>query len=316
MSPLDLSSRFRPGRKPDAVSAVLLPYTAAGRMDIDGFRRHLLRTHAAGLRPALNMDTGFGPELTPAERRDILRVTTEALGPGVSFVAGAFAFGEDPDPMKGYLKSIESVVRAGGTPIIFPSPYLAGADVPAVYRTLAAAAPAILGFELGPQFAPFGRIFDLDTVAALMAIPNLAGIKHSSLSRAAEMDRLEIRDRLRPEFRIYTGNDLAIDMIMYGSDYLLGLSTFDPDSFALRDSLWAAGDPRFYALNDALQAVGFAAFRDPVPAYKHSAAVYLKVDGRMADPHPHPACIRRPAWEAELLAPLAALVHRAATATT
>jgi dihydrodipicolinate synthase/N-acetylneuraminate lyase len=279
-------------------------------MDIDGFRNHLLRTHAAGLRPAVNMDTGFGPELTPIERREVLRLTAEALGPGVPFVAGAMPFGEDPDPRKGYLKSIESIVKAGGTPIVFPSPCLAGADIPALYRELAQAAPSVLGFELGPQFAPFGRIFSLETVAALMAIPNLAGIKHSSLSREAEMARLELRDRLRPEFRIYTGNDLAIDMIMYGSDYLLGLSTFDPDSFALRDRYWVAGDPRFYALNDALQAVGFAAFRDPVPAYKHSAAVYLRLDGRMADPHPHPACARRPDWEGELLAPLAAMVRK------
>ena len=32
---------------------------------------------------------------------------------------------------------------------------------------------------------------------------------------------------------VLTGNDLAIDMVMYGSDYLLGLSTFAPEAFAL-----------------------------------------------------------------------------------
>ena len=30
---------------------------------------------------------------------------------------------------------------------------------------------------------------------------------------------------LRPEFMVLTGNDLAIDMVMYGSDYLLELNT-------------------------------------------------------------------------------------------
>src|SRR5207244_3330363 len=79
----------------------------------------------------------------------------------------------------------------------------------------------------------------------------------------------------RPDFRIYTGNDLGIDMIEYGSDYLLGLATFAPEKFAERDRLWAEGDPAYYALSDALQHLGNIAFRDPVQAYKHSTAVFL-----------------------------------------
>ena len=74
-----------------------------------------------------------------------------------------------------------------------------------------------------------------------------------------------------------TGNDLAIDMVMYGSDYLLGLSTFAPDLFARRDALWRASDPTFYELNDLLQYLGWFAFRAPTPAYKHSAAQFLKL---------------------------------------
>lgn len=180
-----------------------------------------------------------------------------------------------------------------------------------LYREITAPAPRALGFELGTQFAPFGRIYDLDTFKRLLDIPNLVGLKHSSLSRAQELARLHVRDQERPDFKVYTGNDLAIDMVMYGSDYLLGLSTFDPEAFALRDRWWAEGDERFYELNDALQAVGRVGFRDPVSAYKDSAAVYLKLAGRMADPLPHPACPRRPAWEAELLAPLLELVSSA-----
>ena len=94
------------------------------------------------------------------------------------------------------------------------------------------------------------------------------GAKHSSLRRGPEWERLRLRDAVRPEFKVFTGNDLAIDMVMYGSDYLLGLSTFAPDLFAARDRMWEAGDPGFYELNDLLQYLGFFAFRGPVPAYK------------------------------------------------
>src|SRR2546427_12481654 len=96
--------------------------------------------------------------------------------------------------------------------------------------------------SLGPMFAPNGEIFDEETFRGLMEIPEMKGMKHSSLDRLLELDRLALRDAQRPEFRIYTGNDLGIDMIEYGSDYLLGLAGFAPGKFAERDRVWEAGD--------------------------------------------------------------------------
>ncbi len=90
-------------------------------------------------------------------------------------------------------------------------------------------------------------------------------------------------------------------MIEYGSDYLLGLATFAPEKFAERDRLWETGDPGYYALSDALQYLGNVAFRAPVPAYKHSAAVFLHLVGRIPSDRTHPKNPRRPAWEAETL---------------
>jgi 4-hydroxy-tetrahydrodipicolinate synthase len=151
------------------------------------------------------------------------------------------------------------------------------------------------------MFAPNGEIFDEETVRRLMDIPELAGMKHSSLDRMVELGRLALRDAQRPEFQIYTGNDLGINMIEYGSDYLLGLATFAPEKFAERDRLWAAGDPGYYALSDALQYLGNVAFREPVPAYKHSAAVFLHLTGRIPTDLPHPRNPKRPDWEREIL---------------
>ena len=155
------------------------------------------------------------------------------------------------------------------------------------------------------MFAPFGRIYDLETWKRLLDLPNLVGAKHSSLSRVEELARLELKDRQRPDFKVYTGNDLAIDMVMYGSDYLLGLATFAPDAFARRDRRWAAGDSDFYALNDLLQYLGTFAFRPPVPAYRHSAAQFLKLRGRLASDAPHPAAPRRPESDLAILAQIA-----------
>ncbi len=313
----ELLGRIVPKRAIDAASAVLLPYRADGTMDLDGFVAHLLRTRRAGITPAVNMDTGFGPQLTVAERSAIIRLTRDALGSGVPFIAGAQPFNAGVDSLAAYRASVGEIVAADGLPIVFQSPLFTGKtgnELERLYREIVAGAPAALAFELGPQFAPFGRIYGADDFKRLLAVPNLVGAKHSSLSRLTELDRLAVRDRERPGFRVYTGNDLAIDMVMYGSDYLLGLSTFDPEAFALRDRWWKDGDARFFELNDALQALGMVAFRDPVPAYKASAAVYLDLTAVLPGARPHPGCPPRPAWEADLLRPLMALIEQAKAA--
>jgi hypothetical protein len=138
-----------------------------------------------------------------------------------------------------------------------------------------------------------------------MGVEQCIGAKHSSLSRELEWQRLQLRDETRPDFRVLTGNDLAIDMVMYGSDYLLGLSTFAPDLFALRDAMWAANDPAFYELNDMLQYLGFLAFRSPVPAYKHSAAQFLKLRGWIKTSKTHPQSPERPQSDEAILEEIA-----------
>jgi len=203
-----------------------------------------------------------------------------------------------------YRREMDRIAELGATPIIFQTARLHGQsarDKIRVYREICSGFPAVLGFELGKMFASNGEIFDDETIRGLMDIPELKGMKHSSLDRILELRRLELRDSLRPEFRIYTGNDLGINMIEYGSDYLLGLATFAPEKFGERDRLWAAGDARYYAVSDALQHLGNVAFRAPVPAYKHSAAVFLHLSGLIPSSRTHVQNPQRPEWEADLM---------------
>jgi 4-hydroxy-tetrahydrodipicolinate synthase len=195
-------------------------------------------------------------------------------------------------------------VNAGGIPILFQTARLHGTSAKekaATYQAACQGYPQALAFELGTMFAPNGEIFDEETFRRLMDIPEIKGMKHSSLDRMVELERLALRDACRPDFRIYTGNDLGINMIEYGSDYLLGLASFAPEKFAERDRLWEDGDPGYYALSDALQYLGNVAFRDPVPAYKHSAAVFLHSTGRIPSDLVHPNNPKRPTWESEIL---------------
>lgn len=302
---IDPSAMIRPRRKITGISAILLPFLPSGEIDWRGFAAHCVRTAEAGLTPAVNMDTGFGNLLAPGQKIQVLDATRAALG-GRPFVAGAFvadAPGAKFDP-DAYRRAADDITARGGVPVVFQSyglTSLPGADVVAGYEMVARDCDSFIAFELGTMFAPFGKIYHLDTFRELLRLKKCSGVKHSSLRREPEWQRLAVRDAERPDFRVYTGNDLGIDMVAYGSDYLLGLSTFAPDLFAKRDAYWLAGDPRFYELNDVLQYLGFLAFREPVPAYKHSAAMFLKMRGWVGCDATHPRSPARPDSDRELL---------------
>lgn len=306
MSDLDPIAMLRPRRAVSGMSAILLPFTESGDIDWRGFTDHLCRAFVHGLIPAVNMDTGFVNLLDEATKLAVLDRTWEALG-GEAFVAGAFVADRPGDRfnLEAYREAVYAIVSRGGTPVIFPSYGLTSLpddELIAAYEQIGRDCDAFIGFELGTMFAPFGGIYSLDVYRGLLGVKKCVGAKHSSLNRELEWQRLRLRDEVRPEFKVLTGNDLAIDMVMYGSDYLLGLSTFAPDLFARRDRYWLEGDPRFYELNDVLQYLGFLAFRTPVPAYKHSAAMFLKLRGWLDSDATHPRSPTRPESDRELLA--------------
>jgi dihydrodipicolinate synthase/N-acetylneuraminate lyase len=300
-----LLKRKKPRRKIEGIAAALLPYREDGEVAADEFQKHLVATQNAGLQNAVNMDTGYVNYLSDSEKLDVLRWTREALGPNTPFVAGAYIEHDPGDDIAAlYRRQMEAITKHGGTPILFQTRRLhakSNAEKAAIYAAAAKGHAAVLAFELGQMFAPNGEIFDDDMIRRLFYIPEIKGMKHSSLDRLIELKRLDARDKHRPDFRIYTGNDLGIDMIEYGSDYLLGLATFAPEKFAERDRLWAADDATYFALSDALQYLGNVAFRAPVPAYKHSAAAFLHITKRISTNHTHPQSPARPPWETELM---------------
>ena len=274
-------ARVRPRRTITGMSAVLLPHTAGGAVDWDGLAAHVARTAGAGLTPAVNMDTGFVQILDEATRDRVLEV---AAANSDGFVAGAHLddrAGARFD-LEGYRRQVDRIAARGGLPIVFPTHGLTALDGDGwvgAHAALAEQCDRFLAFELGPMFVPYGRIYDLDAYRGLLGIDACVGAKHSSLDRMSEWERLAIRDEVRPDFMVLTGNDLAIDMVMYGSDYLLGLSTFAPDRFAERDRMWATGAPGFFELHDLLQELGDFTFREPVPGYRHDAALFLELRG-------------------------------------
>ncbi|WP_166824348.1 dihydrodipicolinate synthase family protein [Thalassoroseus pseudoceratinae] len=295
---LDPTAMIKPRRKVTGISAILLPFLDSGEVDWESLEAHIERTANAGLTPAVNMDTGYTHLIDEQTKLEVLKRTREVLSGG-KFVAGAFVKDEPGAEfdLDAYSREMTLISEYGGLPVVFQSFGLieqAGPEIVESYQALGRAVNEFLGFELTQDLAPFGKVYDLETYAGLMAIPQCIGAKHSSFHREPEWQRLQLRDQKRPDFTVFTGNDFAIDMIMYGSDYLLGLSTFAPDLFAKRDAMWEAGDPAFYELNDQLQYLGYLTFRSPSAGYKHSAAQFLKLRGWTKTNNTHPDSPPRP----------------------
>ena len=313
MTESDMIDRIRPGRTITGMSAVLLPFDADGQIDWHATEAHIARTVEAGLTPAVNMDTGYVQLLSDSQKSAVL--DRAAVVSGRDFVAGAYV-ADHPGAafdLGGYLAACEAIASRGGTPVIFPSHGLNSLDDDGWTEALVAIGATVdrfIGFELGSMFVPYGRIPSLDAYEAMLGIRSCIGAKHSSLSRQLEWDRLAVRDRVRPEFRVLTGNDLAIDMVMYGSDYLLGLSTFAPDAFAVRDRMWATGDPRFHELNDLLQYLGHFTFRAPVPGYRHDAAMFFELRGWATSSRTPAAAPQRPESDRAVLADILQRLER------
>lgn len=308
----DPRSLIVPRREITGITAVLLPFDSTSQIDWPAFEQLIERTATAGLTPAVNMDTGYVHLLDGLQRLKVLEVT-KAILDGKPFVAGAFlgdAPGDNFDP-DAYARQIDWIQSNGGTPVIFQSYGLTEQtddQIVESYRQIASTTEKFIAFELGKMFAPFGSIYSIDVYRELMGIPQCLGAKHSSLQRDLEWQRLALRNEVRPDFKVFTGNDLAIDMIIYGSDYLLGLSCFAPDAFAKRDAMWLSGDAGWNQLNDVLQYLGFLAFRNPTPAYKHSAAMFLHQRGWLKSDATHPNSPTRPESDRELMKNAAAML--------
>src|SRR5207302_9589096 len=184
-----LLKRQKLRRKVEGIAAALLPCQPDGRVAVEAFQKHLQDTQRAGLINAVNMDTGYVNYLSETEKLEVLRWTREALGKDAPFVSSAYIEGKGGDVVALYRKQMDAIVAHGGIPILFQTsrPHgKSGSEKAAAYAAVCRGYAHVLAFELGRMFAPNGEIFDEGTFRRLMEIPEIKGMKHSSLDRLIE----------------------------------------------------------------------------------------------------------------------------------
>lgn len=295
-----------PGRRPTGLAPVLLPYLG-DEPDWDGFAHLLGRTVDAGLTPWVNAGPGAGDLLDPSTRAEVVATVGAALG-GRPFVAGVRAEpgddgGFDPSRLAG---SVDAISRHGGVPALLPSPALVtlGPDeAVGLLAWIGEWCDGLLAVDLPAERWPGGRTWGLDAFTALLDQAPCVGLVDGSWSRQVEWDRIRRRDDVRPDFRLYSANALAVDQVMYGADHAADLSAAVPDAVADRDEAWAREEPSVLERHDALQALATLIFRAPLDAARHALARTLLLRGWLSHDGVHPSLPRRPASDDELLLP-------------
>ncbi len=205
---------------------------------------------------------------------------------------------EDAAPLAArYGRAVDAVVRQGGTPLLLPIRELAALDGDALthlWRQATAGHRGVLLIEMAADFGAPAPLYAAEVVTRILDIASLGGLVHASLDRGAEWARIEARDIARPDFRIYSGHERALDMVAYGSDYLLATAGCAPEAFGARDRAWRQGAPVGFELNDALQALATLLYRAPIDGARHGALQWLQARGLVGPASPASGVELRP----------------------
>jgi len=307
--PLTLALRhLTPSRTIDGSASLPVWLGSSGRLDLSALADRLQATFTAGLTPAVNLFAGSVDRLGREPRTDIL-ATAAGVARGRRFIAGTLPTEEAAPLAVRYGRAVDAVVRQGGTPLLLPIPELAALDGDALvhlWRQATAGHRGVLVIEMADAFQAPAPFYSPEIIARLLDIASLGGLVHASLDRGAEWARIEARDVARPEFRIYSGHERALDMPTYGSDYLLATAGCAPEAFVARDRAWRAGEAIGFELNDALQALGALLYRAPIGGSRHGALQWLVARGLVTDATPLPGLTLRPESDLALYRELAA----------
>jgi hypothetical protein len=268
------------------------------------YRRYLW---SLGLGVAEAMDTaqrGMGLDWTTA-RELIERSVAEARAVGGMIACGAGTDHLPPRPdlsldqvEAAYLEQIEAVERCGGRVILMASRALAACarspdDYARVYRRLLSQVrePVILhwlGDMFDPALAGYWGSHDLDAAmeTALAIIHEHAakidGIKISLLDAQRE---IQMRRRLPPGVRMYSGDDFNYPELILGddqgySDALLGIfDAIAPAASAALQALDADNPERFRAILEPTVPLSRHIFQPPTYFYKTGVVFLAYLNG-------------------------------------
>jgi 4-hydroxy-tetrahydrodipicolinate synthase len=266
--------------------AAILPMTSDYEPDFKAFAHYLdwlVAENAVAL--AINMDTGEGPQLNPAERRRAMEVAVETANKRCGVVAGVMG------ATTGDAVQMAKMCQQAGVDglVVFPNMAFRNEPldprVPVEYHRAIAEAtglPIIL-FQLAPVFG--GVNYSREVLLRLIEIPEVVAIKEASFDAkyfAYTQQTLSLADR---KITLLTGNDLFIteSFLMGAEGALLGFCAIGCGLVAKMLSKFQQGNwQEALALRPRVQKFAEAIYANPVLDYRARCKVALAQIGVLA----------------------------------
>ncbi len=254
------------------VPATILPMQRDFTPDYTAYRTYLewLISQKA-LAFAVNMDTGEGPQLTVAEKLEVVKAAAEVASGRLPVLAGLMG-----STTADAVALAQRYAEAGADGlVVFPNAAFRNAPldprIPVHYhRAIAEGSglPLVL-FQLAPVFG--GVIYTRETLLALLELPQVVGIKEASFdaqSFAATVDTLACMKR---PITLLTGNDRFIteSFLLGATGALLGFAAIGCGLVAGQIAALQAGDFKGLAESRTrVQTFADHIYRDPVLDYR------------------------------------------------
>jgi 4-hydroxy-tetrahydrodipicolinate synthase len=209
------------------IPAVVLPMNKSAEPDLDEYKKYLNWVTSADITGiAVNVDTGEGPNLTPEERREVIRSARACIG-GKLLVAGVIG-----SSTSSAIAAASDAKRAGANAgLMFPNPSFAGLPLdpegPFEYHRSVSEKSGldIILFQLQPSLG--GIEYPLDVLLKLAKLKNVIAIKEATFDAKKFFETLSAFKKHAENVSFLTGNDNFIfESFVLGCDgALIGFGT-------------------------------------------------------------------------------------------
>ena len=254
------------------IPATVLPMTQDYGIDEPGLRRYIHWVVEQGVvGVAINVDTGEGPHLSPAERVRVLEIVAAEVGGKVSIIAGLIA---------SYTAQAVELARqaqsAGADALlVFPIPAFQGMplDQEVPYRYHAAVAEAVdiplILFQLQPALG--GCLFSPETLARLVGIESVIALKEASFDALKFLETKAVLEQAPRPVTLLTGNDnFILESFLLGAQgALIGFGTLAIAMQVRMVKAWQQSDlAEAFRLGRIIQPLADVIFAPPVRNYR------------------------------------------------
>lgn len=212
--------------------------------------------------------TGRGPHLSPQDRRQVLAAWRRAL-PLSAIVAGATSV------------EMANEAKAGGADVVLAFPR---ADDPVAYHAALGRELPVIAFYL--YAAAGGVAYDNQTLHALLALPEVIGIKVATLDSVVTFQRIAGLMREHPDKLLITGEDrfFGYSLTMGARAALIGMGAALTDLQGALLETFRTGDfAKFVRLSGVCDLFAAATFVAPLEGYVRRMLWALAADGVIAE---------------------------------